>query len=269
MSAVMGAGKKEDNNTFTGLLLGDLPKVENENRTGLLGYEHGEQTYGIFDDGTMFLGKASRAQIRLNGTEGVIQNANYPTSGIKIDFEGDNQKPYIDLQADTGAQVYLGTGGSPTTNLYFSVKSPGGNAGNNKELIHIGKQEYYLQTDDYPSTSETVNGATVTTPSGLKIDLKNGTFDSKGPLTISGDSVNINATGGALNLTGANFKLLAGQLEDTNTTYNDKKVFKSVAPTSANGNASLVYLSDRTSNANNITGVNNAYIKVGDAMRQD
>ena len=156
-----------------------MPKnsVQAANKTGLLGYEHGEQAYGIFDDGTMFLGKSSRAQIRLNGTEGVIQNANYPTSGIKIDFEGDNQKPYIDLQANTGAQVYLGTGGAPTTNLYFRVKSPNtDNGGNNQELIHIGKQEYYLQTDNYSDTNKT----------GLKIDLKEGSLKSYDKLTLQG-----------------------------------------------------------------------------------
>lgn len=34
MSAVMGAGRKENDNTFTGLLMGDLPKVDNTGLTG-------------------------------------------------------------------------------------------------------------------------------------------------------------------------------------------------------------------------------------------
>ncbi len=199
MASVLGAGRKTNKNTFTGLLLGDIPDENNvlDPRTGLVGYEDGEQAYGIFDDGTMFLGKASRAQIRLNGTEGVIQNANYPTSGIKIDFEGDSQKPYIDLQANTGAQVYLGTGGAPTTNLYFRVKSPNAdNGGNNQELIHIGKQEYYLQTDNYADPVLYQNGDTIpegsqvgdikTVGSGLKINLKDGTLTGYDKLIIQG-----------------------------------------------------------------------------------
>ena len=191
MSAVMGAGKKEDNNTFTGLLLGDLPKVENENRTGLLGYEHGEQTYGIFDDGTMFLGKSGRAQLKFNGTESTIQNAGYNFGhGIKIDFDGafsgstitnsatisENQNPYIDMKASNGSQVYISTTGSEEK-PFFRVKGPNDN---DNDLIHIENDDYYLQTANYPGTEAT--------PSGLKIDLKNGVFDSKGKLTIVGNN---------------------------------------------------------------------------------
>ena len=144
MSAVMGAGRKEsDDNTFTGLLLGDLPKdnIEADNRTGLLGYEHGEKTYGIFDDGTMFLGKASTAQLTFNGTDGYIQNAGYGpnghgpldingndigvANGIRINFSGATKQaqasmgtPYIHLRKDptsnndSGAEIFLNTGGS-------------------------------------------------------------------------------------------------------------------------------------------------------------
>ena len=137
MSAVMGAGKKEVDNTFTGLLLGDLPKegVEADTRTGLLGYEHGDQVYGIFDDGTMFLGKSSTAQLTFDGTDGYIQNAGYGpnghgpdgnnANGIRINFSGATQKgktpsmgnPYIHIrkeptQADpNGAEIILNTGG--------------------------------------------------------------------------------------------------------------------------------------------------------------
>ena len=138
MSAVMGAGKKESNNTFTGLLLGDLPRAGQADplRTGLLGYEHGEQVYGIFDDGTMFLGKSSVAQLMFNGTDGYIQNAGYGpnghgpegtlANGIRINFSGATQgetpvasmgDPYIHIRkdpissADSGAEIVLNTGG--------------------------------------------------------------------------------------------------------------------------------------------------------------
>lgn len=196
MAAVMGAGKKENDNTFTGILMGDLPKVDGtNNKSGLLGYEHGEQSYGMFDDGTMFLGKASRAQIRFDGSTGIIQNSGYTVNGdysqgagMLIDLDGENQKPYINMHADNGAAVYIGTGGGetadtsiPRKNLYFRVIGPEKNKGqkDGAELIHIGKGAYYLQTEDYPGTSEN--------PAGLKIDLKTGEFDSKGKLTITGN----------------------------------------------------------------------------------
>ena len=172
MSAVMGAGKKENNNTFTGLLLGDLPRnnVQAANKTGLLGYEHGEQVYGIFDDGTMFLGKASTAQLNFNGTDGYIQNAGYGprgygtndsssnmnTNGIRINFSGATKQstasmgdPYIHIRKvpqsneDSGAEIYLNTGGHGPygtpgwTNTYFMIRgsgkynAPGGAVENN------------------------------------------------------------------------------------------------------------------------------------------
>ena len=45
-----------------------------------------------------------------------------------------------------------------------------------QSLLYIGDNDYYLQTEDYKE-----NGTT-----GLKIDLRNGIFDSKGKLTING-----------------------------------------------------------------------------------
>ena len=206
MSAVMGAGKKESDNSFTGLLLGDLPKVTQEgvdangnpsmvNKTGLPGYEHGEQAYGIFDDGTMFLGKSSRAQLKFNGTEGLIQNAGYDYGhGIKIDFDGgidttpgnkkkvvsastNDQHPYIDIKDTNGAQVYLSTDGTAAS-PYLKVKSP--NATGGKDLLHIESASYYLQTENYKDATSSAAGT------GLKIDLANGILNSYNKLTING-----------------------------------------------------------------------------------
>lgn len=196
MSAVMGAGKKESDNSFTGLLLGDLPKVDGtDTKTGLLGYEHGEQAYGIFDDGTMFLGKSSRAQLKFNGSEGLIQNAGYDYGhGIKIDFDGgintasgnkkkvvsadtNDQHPYIDIKDANGAQIYLSTDGTEAS-PYLKVKSPDATGG--KDLLHIESASYYLQTENYKDATDSAAGT------GLKIDLANGTLNSYNKLTING-----------------------------------------------------------------------------------
>jgi len=84
---------------------------------------------------------------------------------------------------------------------------------------------------------------TTTTPAGLKIDLKNGIFDSKGPLSISGDSVNINATGGSLLLSGPTFGLVGGDVENTGTTATNSD--GSVSTVWQSGDTQLIYLSNK------------------------
>jgi len=133
MASVLGAGKKDANNKFTGILLGDLPQVENSTtKTGLVGYEGGEQAYGLFDDGTMFLGKATKAQLKFDGNDGYIQNAGYgprgygrgdnstapDTNGIRINFSGATTAaspsmgdPYIHIRKAGQAEIVLNSGG--------------------------------------------------------------------------------------------------------------------------------------------------------------
>ena len=67
LSALIGAGKKEDNNTFSGVLMGDFTyktSIETEGsietktvkKTGLLGFKNSLETFGFHTDGTAFIG---------------------------------------------------------------------------------------------------------------------------------------------------------------------------------------------------------------------
>ena len=178
MSAVMGAGKKETDNTFTGILMGNLPQTVSTKKSGIVGYEHGDMYYQLYDDGTMTLGKSSRAQLKFDGSNSTIKNAGYDSgTGILIDFEGPsgNQKPYIDMKANSGAdfrQVKIGT-----SDPYFMIKV-GTGADTTTELFHVGPNQFYLQTADY-----------VANTSGTRLDLKNGSFISNGSLTIRGGTL--------------------------------------------------------------------------------
>lgn len=231
MASVLGAGKKENDNTFTGLLLGNLPEVENVGKTGLLGYEHGEQSYGIFDDGSAFLGKSSVAQIRFDGSTGVLGNSGYLNQDVYTDkvgtilsLAGDQNsadKPYFDMKSDDGAGVYFGTGGgkdtptayfsdAPVKNLYFRITAPkeeGDDGALGTELIHIGKTEYYLQTKNFVEATaslvttvsgsgfQVLDGATGTVTyasSGMRLNLKNGSFLANSFELLSKKSANSN-----------------------------------------------------------------------------
>lgn len=216
MSAVMGAGKKEIDNTFTGLLIGDLPRVDDtdltdvqranrnnwHDRTGIVGYEHGEQYYQLFDNGTITLGKPSQAQLKFNGSESTIQNGGYETSGtgIKIDFDGNsqNQRPYIDILGVNGAKIHLGTS---TEDPYLQVR--GTTSG--QDLIHIANQDYYLQTNSY---TETTSGVLVNDAYTSSASTRLEVFDATtGPITYATDGLKINL--GTGDIKASDFELLA------------------------------------------------------------
>jgi len=65
------AGRKERDNTFTGVVLGDWSRTSTETavtkNTGIYGFNHGAMSYAFKDDGTGFIGKDGRGRIYLDG----------------------------------------------------------------------------------------------------------------------------------------------------------------------------------------------------------
>lgn len=92
------AGKKNTNNTFSGVILG-TPQGDHDgsmNYTGIYGYGNGVQTYGFRSDGTAFIGTNGSAQIRFDGNESTISSGNFNINyinktrsieGTKIDLD--------------------------------------------------------------------------------------------------------------------------------------------------------------------------------------
>ena len=112
LSPQFGAGIKNANNTFTGLLMGKVKLDKNSNeKTGLIGLNNGVQT--IFLDaetGRAEFGQFGSGQIRIiPGQEAVIEGGNYGIEsgkGLQINLSGDN------------AGITFGSG-------YFSVNKDG------------------------------------------------------------------------------------------------------------------------------------------------
>ena len=201
LSSMIAAGKKEDDNSFTGVILGDV-SADIGTHTGVYGFEHGEQCYAFKDDGKAFIGKSGSGQINFDGNKGEIKSGSYDkhgtTSGMMIDLDGGGTEdadkgPYIHMVGAYG-ETRIGTE-SP----YFEIKSRNGfSSGVDdkqgvKTLLYIGakndsddKSDYYLQTANYGTTSVKVNitnsdGAVVLSKdipvgTGTKLDLKNGEF---------------------------------------------------------------------------------------------
>lgn len=193
LSALIGAGKKDNNNTFTGVVMG-----KTTTNSGLIGYSKGVQTFGFDTDGTAFIGASGKGRIEFNGTTGTIQSGNYKNTkeGIKIDLDDgkfelnptkilktdlDGQKEIDFINSLQSAYIQINTNKDP----YFEIKTISSiNKDENGEyiyetidgtqyltykytpLISIGKNEYYLQSKNFSDTS--------TSKTGVKLDLNSG-----------------------------------------------------------------------------------------------
>ena len=86
------AGKKNIDNTFSGVMLGNWGDQNAENSltsgdTGLYGFDHGEQTYAFREDGTAFIGKAGAGRIEFDGSEGIIESGAFDAgTGMSINL---------------------------------------------------------------------------------------------------------------------------------------------------------------------------------------
>lgn len=95
LSTMIGAGKKDSFNRFNGVLMGDISAANNQHDIGLYGYHEGVQSYGLNINGTAFIGKSGRGQIKFNGNSGYIQSGNYGkpgAGGMQIDLNNGTLK---------------------------------------------------------------------------------------------------------------------------------------------------------------------------------
>ena len=173
LAPAIAAGKKNDDNTFSGIMMGDWSstgKGENpaiSKQTGVYGFDEGMLSYALMEDGTAFFGRSGYGRIMFDGNKSTISNFGYRDSkaGMMIDlddayiaFQNDNkeQKVYI-------SKGYMGEGNNKTVVPYFEI------LGKTNKLIHISDNDYYLQSNNYPGASGY----------GIKIDLDDNIIDIK------------------------------------------------------------------------------------------
>lgn len=157
----LGAGKKNSDNTFSGVILGDWSSTSqidgiSNGMTGIYGFRNGAVTYAFNDDGTAFIGGSGEGRIYFDGTHGTITSDNYKvnSAGMLIDLTYGK----IDMINSAG-HIILDT---TNNNQLFNINTTG-----NKTLINIGTNGYYLQSSNYEAGV-----------SGTKIDLSNGRFET-------------------------------------------------------------------------------------------
>ena len=145
--AQIAAGKKENNNTFTGVLMGSFGDSNVDSslskNTGVYGYYQGKQVYALKDDGTATFGKSGNGQIEIKGDSGKIKSAGYDNgNGLLIDLKDSK----IDGKSNSNSVFLLNK-----TSPYLKITDPI----NNIILMNIGSDSYYLQSKNYTSSTGT------------------------------------------------------------------------------------------------------------------
>lgn len=162
--AQIAAGRKDDKNTFTGVLIGDYggnADLSLSKNTGVYGYYQGKQVYALKDDGTATFGKSGNGQIEIKGDSGKIKSAGYDDgNGLLIDlknnlidgkrndesvFQLSQQEPFLQINTPK-------TKDNPTP----------------VTLLSVGTSTYYLQSKNYGTTDS--NGKIL----GTFFDLQSG-----------------------------------------------------------------------------------------------
>ena len=197
LTPAIAAGKKNSDNTFSGVMLGDWQQTDTADditqQTGVYGFHHGAMSYAFKEDGTGFIGKSGKGRINFNGDTGSIQSLSYSKAGtgMKIDLDDgfidirgskviDENKIDANSYIPSGSQVKISA-----TSPYLKVVDE-----DEKTILNVGTNNYYLQSSDFSSSSET----------GVKFDLGNGHItgynftiygkSSRGNIIISSDNTN-------------------------------------------------------------------------------
>lgn len=215
LSTMIAAGKKEENNTFSGVLMGDCSPSGSDDSlrtTGLYGFRQGKQSFAFKEDGTAFIGESGFGRINFDGTKGEIKSSSYDTdtrTGLLINLK-DN---YISSYNNKRETIRI-DGGSNSS--YFKVSTLDGT----KTLINIGDKNYYLMSKNYDSSSD--KGTYINLDNG-EITAKNGTFSGNIYINYNGTNHYWEGTSTKRSLTsilddlGGNIKLLNQQINRINT----------------------------------------------------
>lgn len=93
LASALAAGKKETDNTFTGVMIGDWSRTDTcssiTKKTGIYGFHKGAMSYAFKEDGTGFIGKDGKGRIFLGGDNSTIYSNNWliRKEGMMMDLD--------------------------------------------------------------------------------------------------------------------------------------------------------------------------------------
>ena len=189
LSTMIGAGKKDSFNRFNGVLMGDISAANNQHDIGLYGYHEGVQSYGLNINGTAFIGKSGRGQIKFNGNSGYIQSGNYGKSGaggMQIDLNNGTLKiigeKFTQAQIKANGSIFKGVDKAYEAQIdyYKSIKErlndQAKKCSTKITSLETVQKEYQTNANNYEGTINDENSAKQTAQSNL--DILNGTGTS-------------------------------------------------------------------------------------------
>lgn len=168
LSSMVGAGIKDKNNTFSGVLMGEVQQAfkDNHNGIGLYGFNQSDQSFGFNINGTAFIGKAGHGRIWFDGNNGTITSGTYsdgvdekyrdvytklirPQQGMQIDLDGKDGisssihafGPNGGFVVDLGQQI----ADTPVTFKLFTGKYKTSERG----MIYFDPSGQYIQSTNY------------------------------------------------------------------------------------------------------------------------
>lgn len=106
MAPLVGAGVKNNDNTFSGVVIGQSKKIDDSRiikETGLMAYDRGQRTVFINSDtGAASFGKSGSGQIIIDGEKSIITGGGYDESlyNKEIAYDKNEQGMRIDLNGD-------------------------------------------------------------------------------------------------------------------------------------------------------------------------
>ena len=218
LSTMMGAGEKDGQNRFHGVLMGRV-----NSKMGLFGYHEGVQSFGFNIDGTAFIGKQGWGQIQFDSNNGgVIKSNNFngtiTSAGVVTNY-GD-QGTYLNLangilitnqghfrgNLTVGSTISIGLNNDGTYNFYvdqYGNMAAKGNASFQGNITGstitgstvIGGKLLIGLKEDASETStllEDYNCSIDTDGSFFANDaMINGSISSRGELYVGGEYINV------------------------------------------------------------------------------
>lgn len=146
LSSMMVAGTKDSNNTFTGIIMGDLGKAEgNIRESGLFGFNKGTASFGFKTDGTGFIG-AGNGGIIFDGNNAIIKSPDEKGMSINLQ-DGSITAKWFSLEADNimltdkkflikGTDFTLSNDGTKNPYLQFN------------KMLNISQNNFILQSNN-------------------------------------------------------------------------------------------------------------------------